>query len=71
MGRLTIQEDAGNANWWGDRTLVVWAGPGYFHFTTYDFCFNGCDNWNVIQNIDYGNELTNWFFIYYSYSYEQ
>jgi hypothetical protein len=68
---MTPAETNGNADWWADRTLTVWAGPGYLHFTTYNFCQRGCDNFNVVQNIDYSNQLGSWFFIHYAYDYKQ
>lgn len=46
IGRLTWSEDGGNLDWWNDRTLSCWLGPGYVHFTTYNFCQNGCDDFN-------------------------
>lgn len=66
--RFSHHENGGDADWWGDRTLNVWAGPGYLHFTTYNYCYNGCDDWNYVQNIGYGNQLEEWFFIYFAYS---
>lgn len=50
----------------GDRTLAIWVGRGYYHFTTYNLKNNVVNN---IQNIDYELSLEGvWNFIYYSYS---
>lgn len=59
-----------NAHYIGDRTLTVWNGPGYVHFTTSTYESNYGDNWNVVQNIDYRNDLaeSKWVFIYYAYN---
>jgi len=59
-----------NANYIGDRDLTVWNGPGYVHFTTSTYQQNYGDNWNVVQNIDYRNDLAEgkWIYIYFGYS---
>lgn len=57
-------------NWWADRTLAAFAGPGYIHLSTYNFCAKGCDSFNTLQNVDYGGDLTKWWFIYFGYSYK-
>jgi hypothetical protein len=49
----------------GNRCLGNWIGKGFYHFTTYDV--TSSKN-NVIQNIEYGDNLEgNWNYIYFSY----
>lgn len=46
-----------------DRTLAIWVGVGYYHFTTYT-----PGNNNVAQNIPYKEQLDgSWNFIYFAY----
>lgn len=48
----------------GDRTLAIWQGRGYYHFTTYN---NG--NPNNINNVPFPAQLDGvWTFIYYSHN---
>lgn len=51
----------------GDRTLALWQGQGYYHFTTYNI--NGQPN--LVNNINYGDIEGVWTFIYFSYSLEE
>lgn len=70
IGRLTWEDvGVGNADWWADRTLSVWAGPDFIHFTTYTFDRYGNDDYNRVRNI-YVN-IYDWFFIYHGYSYTE
>jgi len=73
IGRLTWDDvDNENLNWWADRTLSVWAGPGYFHYTTYTYKSNCCDDFNVQTNTNgYGDRLNDWFFTYIGYSHSE
>ncbi|CAD8140693.1 unnamed protein product [Paramecium octaurelia] len=65
VSRLTSNQNYGNIAM-GDRTLAVWLGQGYYHFTT---CDKKSNNPNVIQNINYPNDIEGvWTYIYYSYS---
>lgn len=70
--RVTYSRDGnqGNADKIGDRDLALWVGPGYFHYTTSTYSYNGGDNWNVVQNIDYGADIGagKWIYIYFGYS---
>jgi hypothetical protein len=53
----------------GDRTLSIWKGNGYYHFTTYS-CHdteNDCDK-NVWYNLPYGEFLQSWTYLYMGYS---
>lgn len=47
----------------GDRTLAIWQGQGYYHFTTYSLPNKN----NLVANINYGDIEGLWTFIYYSY----
>jgi len=50
----------------GDRTLAIFIGRGFYHFTTYNVANNAV---NVVQNVNYDNSLEGvWNFVYYSYS---
>lgn len=53
----------------GDRTLGCWVNDdGQFYFSTYDFRFNfGSDNVDDWETIDYGDDLTDWVWLYYGY----
>ena len=47
----------------GDRTLAIWVGQGYYHFTTYTI-----GNANVFFNVNYGTALDGaWNYIYFGY----
>lgn len=69
--RVTYQPERfqNNAHYIGDRDLCVWVGPGYLHYTTSTYQVNHGDNWNVVQNIDYGNSINSgeWVFVYFGY----
>jgi hypothetical protein len=48
---LTIRENyEGDARQLGDRTMAIWVGAGYYHFTTYSIAPG---NVNVWRNINY------------------
>lgn len=65
IARMTINENNGDLTNLGDRTLAVFIGRGYYHFTTYDLITNDV---NVNQNIDYDTFLDNrWVYIYFGY----
>jgi hypothetical protein len=68
--RLTQNDPSygGNAENPGDRTLAIWVGPGFFHFTTYTEFYKGGDNWNVWNNINFEDDLESWWWIYFGYS---
>lgn len=63
------QFDASNL---GDRTLGIWLNDdGNFYFSTYTFSFNfGSDNLDKYTKIDYGDDLSEWIWIYYGYNRE-
>lgn len=66
LARLSINKPYADMSAVGDRTLAIWVGRGYYHFTTYNLKNNVVNN---IQNIDYELSLEGvWNFIYYSYS---
>lgn len=46
-----------NADKTGDRTLCMWVGNGFFHFTTYTYGYKAGDNVNVVHNIAYEDDL--------------
>lgn len=52
----------------GDRLLAIWQGTDYYHFTT---CDEPKNQWNIIQNTNFGDIEGVWTFIYYSYSVQQ
>lgn len=52
----------------GDRTLTLWIGAGYFHFSTYTAELKGAYNPNVPQNVEYKTELNEWVWTYFGYS---
>ena len=53
----------------GDRTLAVWIGAGFYHFTTYNTIGNVV---NVINNVPYENNLEGvWTYLYYSYKQDE
>lgn len=69
IGRLTWSENTGNADWWNDRILLIFQGPWYLQFSTYNFCQNGCDDFNTaIFSNDFGDDIYQWYFIHFSYS---
>jgi hypothetical protein len=63
VSRLTKNNPNGDIGL-GDRTLGIWQGQGYYHFTT----FHVSGQPNIIQNVDYGDIEGVWTFIYFSYS---
>jgi len=36
MARMTLNNPGANCNKVGDRTLALWQGSTFYHFTTYD-----------------------------------
>jgi len=63
MARLTKNEKFGDAGL-GDRTLALWLGRGFYHFTTYDG-----GNANKVHNINHPADIEGlWTFIYHSHS---
>lgn len=63
MARLTKNEKLGDAGL-GDRTLALWLGKGFYHFTTYDG-----GNVNKVHNINHPADIEGlWTFIYHSHS---
>lgn len=55
LSRLTIYENyEGDARSLGDRTLAIWVGAGYYHFTTYGIAPANVNFWN---NVDYQVQL--------------
>jgi hypothetical protein len=66
LARLTINRDHKDMSKVGDRTLAIWIGRGYYHFTTYNLNNNVVNN---VQNVNYDYSLEGvWNFVYYSYS---
>lgn len=52
-----------------DRTLAVFVGLGYYHFTTYNIDKDSSPN--VIKNVKYGENFDNeWNFIHFGYKRE-
>ena len=50
----------------GNRVLAIWAGKGYYHFTTYDKKTNKA---SVSANSNYDDYLEgHWNYIYYSFT---
>ena len=66
ISRLTINENyEGDARAHGDRTLAIWVGAGYYHFTTYGLA---PDNVNFYNNVNYDTALDGqWNYIYFGY----
>lgn len=65
LSRFTVNRGFGDVASHGDRTLAIWIGQGYYHFTTHDTITNRV---NYYQNIDYGLELdNNWVYVYFCY----
>jgi len=63
MARVTKNEKLADIGV-GDRTLALWLGKGYYHFTTY----NG-GNPNLIHNVGHPVDIEGlWTFIYHSHS---
>ena len=49
---------------YGDRTLAIWLGKGFYHFTTYSHKYA-----NIVHNIDHPVDIEGlWTFIYYSHN---
>jgi hypothetical protein len=49
----------------GDRTLAVWIGAGFYHFTTYNTIGGRT---TLSENMDYANRLEGvWTYFYYSF----
>ena len=66
LARFTVTKEYQDMKDLGDRTLAIFIGKGFYHFTTYNMNNNAVNN---IQNIDYGSALEGvWNFIYFSYS---
>jgi hypothetical protein len=66
LARLTIQpEYQGDARQHGDRTLAIWVGAGYYHFTTYGIAPANVNWW---KNLPYNQMLDGqWNYIYFCY----
>jgi hypothetical protein len=62
-----VNENENNISNLGDRTLAVWIGNGIIHFTTYTFGLKSGHTVNSTKNVNYGDDLDSWFFIYYGY----
>lgn len=71
VSRLTINEPdyQGDASLLGDRTLGIWLNDdGNLYFATYNFEYNaGSDNIDRYSKVDYGDDLGDWFWVYYGY----
>jgi len=67
LARFTVNENNGDIGI-GDRTLAIFIGKGFYHFTTYNL--RGQIP-NVYENVNYGDQLEGvWTFFYYSYGEE-
>lgn len=65
VSRLTYHKEYDNIRM-GDRTLAIWQGQGYYHFTT---CNAATNNPNQIENINFPADIEGlWTYVYYSYS---
>jgi hypothetical protein len=66
LTRLTINANyEGDARALGDRTLAIWVGAGFYHFTTYGIAPESVNFWN---NVNYDVQLDGrWNYIYFSY----
>lgn len=66
LTRLTINPNyEGDARGLGDRTLAIWVGAGFYHFTTYGTAPESVNFWN---NVNYDVQLDGqWNYIYFSY----
>ena len=48
----------------GDRTLAIWLGKGFYHFTTYSHKYA-----NIVKNIDHPADIEGlWTFVYFSHN---
>ncbi len=55
LARLTINANyEGDARAYGDRTLAIWVGAGFYHFTTYGLAPESVNFWN---NVNYDVQL--------------
>ncbi len=55
LTRLTLNKDySGDAKKLGDRTLAIWVGRGFYHFTSYSI---DPSNVNIFNNVNYDNLL--------------
>lgn len=62
LARFTTNENYGDTGY-ADRTLAIWVGTGFYHFTTYS---NG--NNNIMNNVKYGTKLDGvWVYVYFGY----
>lgn len=62
MARLTKNEKLNDIGV-GDRTLALWFGRGFYHFTTYSG-----GNANLIKNVNFLPDIEGvWTFIYHSH----
>lgn len=57
----------GNADSSGDRTLACFITTDSLRFSTYSFQEQGGDDWNIIKDIPFGEDLNSWFFVYFGY----
>jgi hypothetical protein len=65
LARFSSNEEVEDAKNMGDRTLAVFIGAGFYHFTTYNLVGPKV---NVFQNVPYDNHLEGvWSFIHYSF----
>lgn len=65
VSRLTVNKDWNDASKLGDRTLAIWVGAGYYHFTTYNI---SPANLNIWKNVNYNQLLDgSWNYIYFCY----
>ncbi|CAD8058815.1 unnamed protein product [Paramecium sonneborni] len=63
ISRLTKNQNKGDMNY-GDRTLAIWLGKGFYHFTTYSHKYA-----NIVHNIDHPGDIEGlWTFIYFSHN---
>jgi hypothetical protein len=63
--RLSANKEVEDAQKVGDRTLAIFLGKGFYHFTTYNMVGRKP---SVFENIPYENHLEGqWSYIYYSY----
>jgi len=50
LARLTLNANyEGDARAYGDRTLAIWVGGGYYHFTTYGLAPESVNFWNNVN----------------------
>lgn len=50
VSRLTVNKNWNDASKLGDRTLAIWVGAGFYHFTTYNI---SPANVNIWKNVNY------------------